>query len=64
MKTQQEVWEYLCNNGFGRSCMQFYVSNPNEVAKAFWNGVLCVLEAEGKVTHEDGMKIWSEVEGR
>ncbi len=41
--------------------MQFYVKNPNDVAKAFWNGVLTVLEIEGKITQEQGMKIWKEI---
>lgn len=61
MKTWQDLWEYLCDNGFGHSCSQFWVSNPNDVAKAFWNGMLCVLESEGKVTKEDANSIWDEI---
>lgn len=62
MKTWQDLWEYLCDNGFCHSCSQFWVTNPNEIAKAFWNGMLCVLESEGKVTKEDANNIWNEIE--
>ena len=62
MKTWNEVWKYLCQKP-GYDLMQFYVKNPNETAKAFWNGVLTVLELEGKITQEDGMKIWKEIVG-
>lgn len=62
MKTWNEVWKYLCKKP-RYDLMQFYVKNPNEVAKGFWNGVLTVLELEGKITQEDGMKIWNEIIG-
>ncbi len=62
MKTLNDVWKYLCQKN-GYDLMQFYVKNPNEVAQAFWNGVLTVLEIEGKITHEDGMNIWNELIG-
>ena len=64
MKTLNDVWKYLCESGNARSLMQFYVSNPNEVAQAFWNGALTVLELEGKISHEDGMNIWNELIGK
>lgn len=60
METLNEVWKYLCKKP-GYDLMQFYVPNPNEVAKAFWHGVLTVLEIEGKITNEQGMKIWGEL---
>ena len=60
METLSEVWKYLCQKP-GYDLMQFYVKNPNEVAKAFWHGVLTVLEIEGKITQEQGMKIWEEI---
>lgn len=63
MKTWNEVWKYLCKRP-GYDLMQFYVKNPNEVALAFWNGVLTVLELEGKITSEDGMNIWNEIIGK
>ena len=63
MDTLNAVWKYLCKGkpGNGTGLSQFYVSNPNEVAQAFWNGVLTVLEIEGKITSEGGMKIWKEL---
>lgn len=63
MKTLSEVWKYLCKNKAGYDLMQFYVKNPNEVAKAFWHGVLTILEIEGKVTNEDANNIWKEITG-
>ena len=63
MKTLEDVWKYLCQKP-SYDLMQFYVKNPNEVAQAFWNGVLTVLEIEGKITSEDGMNIWNELIGR
>lgn len=60
MKTLNDVWKYLCQKP-GYNLTQFYVKNPNEVAKAFWNGVLTVLEIEGKISNEDGMNIWNEL---
>lgn len=61
MKTWNDVWKYLCKNKSGHDYMQFYVANPNEVAKAFWHGVLTILEIEGKVTNEDANNIWNEI---
>lgn len=63
MKALNDVWKYLCESGNARSLMQFYVKNPNETAKAFWHGVLTVLEIEGKVTNEDANNIWNEIVG-
>lgn len=62
METWNEVWKYLCQRP-GYDLMQFYVKNPNDVAKAFWNGVLTVLELEGRITKEQGWKIWKEITG-
>ena len=62
MKTYSDLWKYICQKG-AYNYMQFYVSNPNEVAKAFWNGVLTVLEIEGKISNEDANKIWNEIVG-
>ena len=66
MNTLNDVWKYLCKGkpGNGTCLSQFYVSNPNEVAQAFWNGVLTVLEIENKITSEQGTKIWNELNGR
>ncbi len=61
MKTWNDVWKYLCKNKSGHDYMQFYVVDPNEVAKAFWHGVLTILEIEGKVTNEDANNIWNEI---
>ena len=63
MKTWNDIWKYLCQKP-ARDLMQFYCENPNEVAKAFWHGVLTVLEIEGKVSREDGMAIWNEIIGK
>lgn len=63
MKTWNDVWQYLCNAGFGRACSQFYCERPNETAKAFWNGILTVLEAEGKISGADATEIWNEICG-
>lgn len=65
MKTWNDVWKYLCNGkpGNGVNLSQFYCPNPNETAKAFWNGVLTVLEIEKKITAEDGWAIWQEITG-
>lgn len=65
MKTWSEVWKYICDNTGMRAIdlMQFYVKNPNETAKAFWHGVLTILEIDGKITNEDGMNIWNEIIG-
>ncbi len=62
MKTWSEVWKYLCKKP-GYDLMQYYVKNPNDVSKAFWHGVLTVLEIEGKVTIEDANNIWNEIVG-
>ena len=62
MKTYSDLWKYICQKA-GYNYMQFYVSNPNDVAKAFWNGVLTVLEIEGKITNEDANNIWNEIVG-
>ena len=61
MKTWNEVWKYLCKEKSTRNYTQYYVSNPNETAKAFWHGVLTILEIEGKVTEEDADNIWKEI---
>ena len=63
MKTQHDVWEFLCKSNGARDLLQYYVHNPNDVAKAFWHGVLTVLEIEGKITEEEANNIWSEVIG-
>lgn len=62
MKTYSDLWKYICQKA-GYNYMQFYVSNPNEVAKAFWHGVLTVLEIEGKISNEDANSIWNEIVG-
>ena len=61
METLNEVWQYLCKGTEGYNILQFYVPNPNQVALAFWHGTLTVLEIEGKITKEQGMKIWKEL---
>lgn len=61
MKTYADLWKYICRSNHGYDLSQFYVSNPNDVAKAFWNGVLTVLELEGKITNEDANNIWNEI---
>ena len=63
MKTYSDLWKYICQKG-GYNYMQFYVSNPNDVAKAFWHGVLTVLEIEGKISNEDANNIWNEIVGK
>ena len=63
MEKLNDVWKYLCKKGNAHSLSQFYVSNPNAVAQAFWNGVLTVLEIEGKISEEQGMMIWNELTG-
>lgn len=60
MNTWNDVWKYLCKKP-GHDLMQYYVSNPNQVALAFWHGVLTVLEIEGQITSEQGMNIWKEI---
>lgn len=62
MNTLNELWQYVCKsrNG-GYDLIQFYVKNPNDIAKAFWHGVLTVLEIEGKITQEQGWHIWKEI---
>lgn len=62
MKTYSDLWKYICQKS-GHNYSQFYVSNPNEVAKAFWNGVLTVLEIEEKISNEDANNIWNEIVG-
>ena len=61
MKNLADLWKYLCDNGYARSCSQFYGSK-SETAKAFWNGMLTALEIEGKITTADAIEIWMEVE--
>ena len=63
--TLNDVWKYLCagKSGNGINLSQFYVNNPNETAKAFWNGVLTVLEIEGKISEANGWNIWKELTG-
>ena len=61
MKTFEDLWNYICDCGRARACSQFYVSNPNETAKAFWNGMLTALEIEGKLTTEEANNIWKEI---
>jgi hypothetical protein len=63
METYNDVYRYLCSKGYGRAIAQFYVQNPNEVAKAFWNGVLTTLEVDGKITSSASWNIWKEITG-
>ena len=63
MKNLDDIWKYLCDNGYARSCSQFYC-NKSETAKAFWNGMLTALEIEGKITTADASEIWREVEAK
>lgn len=60
MKKWNEVWRYLCNLP-RYDLIRYYVNKPNEVSKAFWKGVLAVLELEGKITQEDSINIWNEM---
>lgn len=62
MKTWNELWGYMCDKGEARNAVQFYVSDPNEVAKAYWNGVLTALEMEGVITRDDANEIWCEID--
>lgn len=61
MKTYEDLWNYICDGGRAMACSQFYVSNPNETAKAFWNGMLTALEIGGNITKEDANNIWKEI---
>ena len=62
MKTWNDVWVYLMQNDRNAfSCSQFYCSNPNEIAKAFWHGVLTVMELEHRLTREEANVIWDEI---
>lgn len=63
MKTWNDLWKYICKNKAGYNYTQFYVKNPNSVARAFWNGVLTILEIEGKIEIEDANNIWNEIIG-
>lgn len=63
MKTLNDLWLYICKNTKNAyDYAQYYTANMNETAKAFWNGMLTVLEAEGKITKEDSLRIWYEIE--
>ncbi len=62
MKTLNELWVYMCDKGLARDAMQFYVSDPNEVAKAYWNGVLTALEMEGVINKDEANEIWCDVD--
>ena len=61
MKTYEDLWSYICDNGQAMACSQFYVNKPNETAKAFWNGMLTALECDGKITKEEANNIWKEI---
>ena len=61
MKTYEDLWNYICENGRARECSQFYVTSPNQTALAFWNGMLTALECEGVITKEDAINIWREI---
>ena len=60
--TYDDLWQYIAQD-FGRaiSCAKYYIKNPTPEAKAFWHGVLTVLEYEGKIAKETGMSIWEEI---
>ena len=58
----KDLWRYISKD-FGKaiSCAKYYVKNPTPEAKAFWSGVLTVLEYEGVITRETGLSIWDEI---
>lgn len=62
MNSLNELWQYMCDKGAARNAVQFYVENPNDRAKAFWNGILTALEMEGKITRDEANKIWCDVD--
>lgn len=62
MKSLNELWGYMCDKGEGRNAVQFYVRDPNEVAKAYWNGVLTALEMEGVINRDEANEIWCDVD--
>ena len=61
MNTWNKIWEYLCKSKRGYDYSQYFVDKPNEIAKAFWHGVLTILEIEGKITNENANNIWCEI---
>lgn len=61
VKTLHDVWVYLCETGRARDLSQYYCSDPNDIARAFWDGVLTVLELEHKITPKDANIIWNEL---
>lgn len=62
MNTWNDLWQYMCDKGAGRNALQFYCENPNERAKAFWNGVLTGLEMTGEITRDQANEIWCEID--
>lgn len=61
MNSWDELWQYMCDKGSARNAIQFYVDDPNDIAKAFWNGVLTGLEMTGEITRDQANKIWREI---
>lgn len=62
MNSLNELWQYMCDKGSARNAIQFYVDDPNDIAKAFWNGILTGLEMEGRITRDEANRIWCDVD--
>ena len=62
MNSLNELWQYMCDKGTARNALQFYVDDPNEIAKAYWNGMLTGLEMAGVITKDEANRIWCDVD--
>lgn len=61
IKTFSDLWAFMCKSDNALSFIQYYTTNPNETARAFWIGVLSTLELTGKITHDRALLLWAEI---
>ena len=58
MNTFKDLCEYVAHSNFS---LPYGIGKINERSKLFWNGVLVVLEAEGRISLKEGKEIWNEI---
>ena len=61
MKTREDVWNFMCENGYAKFFINYYVKPFPDTYKVFWGTMLMALEMCGKITIEDSWNIWNEV---
>lgn len=61
IKTYADLWVFMCDSGDAFALSRYYTTNPDETARAYWQGVLTTLELTGKITHARALLLWAEI---